>query len=275
MKKKQDLLFRSIIFLILLCGCGSGGGDTPNDDPNKGNDAVDMTGLWLGKTATQNNGEIDTSFQLAQDRSNISGSLTFGNATTHNVTGFIHDSKISVSGIFQTRQGVELEFAYEGIISGGDFTGTFTMFDMDDNSTQDKGTFSLSKNENAPDPNPGPSPSAQLEVDVPSCFKLSTAIAQSGYCSNEDDGSLEFIEGSKVDLYANNDNYCVKQGLYADLESVPNDYSNCDWTFAVEGGSGLENTGIIVRDASATHHYKMRIVENDLPAITFEYEQID
>jgi hypothetical protein len=151
MKKKRGLLFSSIILLFLLCGCGSGGGDTPNDDTHKVNGSVDMTGLWFGETATQNNGEVDTSFQLSQDGCNISGSLTFGNATTHNVTGFIHDSNISLSGIFQTRQGVELEFAYEGIVSGGDFSGTFTMFDLDDSSTQEKGTFSLAKNENAPD----------------------------------------------------------------------------------------------------------------------------
>lgn len=126
---------------------------------------------------------------------------------------------------------------------------------------------------------------AQLyEVDVHTCFKLSTASVQQGSCEDEDSGDIHFLKGGRVDIDANGNGigseiFCLQDGTYYDLESVPSDYADCDWMRYVEGSpeidSGLENTGMIVRDTFYKHHYKMHIVENDLPKITFEYKQID
>jgi hypothetical protein len=115
----------------------------------------------------------------------------------------------------------------------------------------------------------------QMEINVDSCFKLSTATAKDGSCTGEDDGDIYFWEGANVDIFSDNEIFCLLEGEFTDLESVPSDYSECDWTHYVEGMSGLENTGLIVQDVSSTHYYKMRIIDNELPQITFEYEEID
>lgn len=116
-------------------------------------------------------------------------------------------------------------------------------------------------------------------VNVGSCFNLSTGNAKEGRCESDDDGDIGFIEGGRVDIYSDGDLYCVLDGDFTDLDQVSSDYSDCNWTYYVEGSPGgdlgLKNKGIIVRDRSLTQHYKMRFIENELPTITFEYENID
>lgn len=115
----------------------------------------------------------------------------------------------------------------------------------------------------------------RMEINVDSCFRLSTATAKDGLCNGEDDGDISFWEGAKIDIHSDSEIFCLQEGEFADLESVPSDYTDCDWTYYVEGMSGLENTGLIVKDVSSNHYYKMRIIDNELPQITFEYEEIN
>lgn len=84
--------------------------------------------------------------------------------------------------------------------------------------------------------------------------------------------------GAKVDLQAGNINqgaFCTQTGTFTTLASVPSDYSACTWEMYIEGAFGLANTGYILLDAAGTHHYRMQIVNNDLPTIQFRFDQID
>jgi hypothetical protein len=115
-----------------------------------------------------------------------------------------------------------------------------------------------------------------IEVDVDSCFELSSGSAKTDpECENED---FHFRTGGRVDIGLKEEIFCLQQGTFTDLDSVPSDYSDCNRSNYVEGSlgeEGLKNKAAIVRDVSNDHHYKMRFIENELPTITFEYKQID
>ncbi len=86
------------------------------------------------------------------------------------------------------------------------------------------------------------------------------------------------MQGLNVDLSSvdvQTPAYCVLTGSHTDLSTIPSDYSSCDWVEYVEGADGLENTGYVVRDKTATHHYKFQIVSNTPPKLVFRYAAID
>lgn len=252
----------------------------PNPGPNPQPHDIDMSAVWEGNmsSALLGDREREASLTLEQNGSTITGKMTFDGVFTDEVTGSVDNStvNITVSGyqIVKTRQ--SLGFDLEGQVNGNTFSGTFKML-VDNKIEGDDGKFSFTKNGNEP-PNPNPQPpnpdQKRYEIEVHSCFQLSTGedTKEQDLCNNMD---MEFLEGAKVDPYSDGDIFCVQDGTYENLASVPDDYSNCKWYFYMEGAGGLENTGVLLRDLSMQHHYKMRIIENELPTITFEYEQID
>ncbi len=134
----------------------------------------------------------------------------------------------------------------------------------------------MTKNNHESDDPDAPPDHENVTVEVRSCFTLATGTAEPGFCS--DGGDIYFWPGAlnKADLDSDEDIFCPREGTFSSLESVPVDYSACDWDRYVEGNmEPLDNTGYILRDVSLMHHYRMRIIKNAPGATTFEYEQID
>ncbi|APR76252.1 Hypothetical protein A7982_01599 [Minicystis rosea] len=107
------------------------------------------------------------------------------------------------------------------------------------------------------------------------CLDLATGALD---VANPCVGDLVFLQGINVDLSSNGGGsmvYCPKQGTFESLSSIPKDYATCPWTSYVEGADGLSNTGYVVRDAAAAHHYRFWIVSNLGSEITFALDKID
>jgi len=114
----------------------------------------------------------------------------------------------------------------------------------------------------------------EIDVTQTPCFELATGNANADNpCVS---GDLYFLTGANVDLSAEGSGgYCVKPGTFTTLDAVPSDYAGCNFETYVEGGDPLDNTGYVVQDRADAHRYKMQIVENGLPTLTFRYTQID
>jgi hypothetical protein len=114
-----------------------------------------------------------------------------------------------------------------------------------------------------------------VDVTQGGCFTLATGTANADNpCLT---GDLYFLTGVNVDLDSANlgtPAYCVT-GAAADLAAVPSDYAACAWMGYIEGASGLQDTGYVVRDRTGAHHYRMQIVSNTLPNLQLHYAQID
>lgn len=116
---------------------------------------------------------------------------------------------------------------------------------------------------------------ATYMVAAGDCFTLATATsAVSGGLSC---GDFMALMGSNVDLESSGSasTFCELPGTYTSLASVPTSYASCTWESYVEGGSGLANHGLIVRDAAGAHHYRVRVVTNTLPALVLSLAAID
>ena len=148
--QKGLVLFCLFLLLLLIGGCGSSGGDDPSVDiKNPGSD-VDMAGTWQGNT-----GELQTTFSLTQDDNNIGGTLQLTNTDgdpikTEDVSGTVKNSTVTISAIFPLKEGGQVEFAYEGTVSGDTYSGKVKIYE-NGSSTYKNGTFSLTKG-----PAPGP-----------------------------------------------------------------------------------------------------------------------
>jgi hypothetical protein len=90
------------------------------------------------------------------------------------------------------------------------------------------------------------------------------------------DGEIYTLSGINVDISSggNTDTLCHLNGPFATLGDVPTNYAACMWTRYVEGLDPLNNHGLIVRDATAMHHYRARIVSNN-PALVLQWDTID
>lgn len=126
----------------------------------------------------------------------------------------------------------------------------------------------------------GAKPDKTFKANAPACFDFGTGKAgalDSPECAEP--GLLQLATGEKVDLIAGKEppgNLCLKSGTYASLAQVPVTYADCTWSQYVEGGgAGLAGAGIIVRSNDLAHHWKVRIVSNDLPTLVFSYATID
>ena len=113
-----------------------------------------------------------------------------------------------------------------------------------------------------------------LEGMKPACFDLATGVSTA---DNPCLADLVFLVGAKVDLQSAGDNtaFCQLPGTFSQVGAVPTDYSMCMWIGYVEGGAGLANTGFILRDRASAHHFRARVVSNDLPHLIFDYAPID
>lgn len=116
-------------------------------------------------------------------------------------------------------------------------------------------------------------PFTEVSPGTAGCFSFATGEATP---NNPCDGDIYFLTGINVDLEAvQSGGFCPQPGTYTTLASVPSDYTACAFQSYVEGADGLANTGYIVVDAAALHHYRMQIITNDLPTIRFRFDSID
>jgi hypothetical protein len=153
--QKGLVLFCLFLLLLLIGGCGSSKGDDPmacpgdpgcpdNPGPN-----VNMEGTWQGSTIAMDE-ELQTKLTLTQNDNNIEGilQLTFedGKSTeTEDVTGSISNSTVTISAVFPLQDGGQIEFGYEGTVSGDTYSGDVKLFKNGTNTNQG-GPFSLTKN---------------------------------------------------------------------------------------------------------------------------------
>jgi hypothetical protein len=144
--QKGRLLFCLILLLFFASGCGSSSGDDPISCPgdpgcpdNPGSN-VNMAGTWYGNT-----GEVETTFNLTQDGSNILGTLQLSTndntIDTEDVSGSVSGSTVEISATF--RGGNTLEFSYKGTVTGDTYSGNLTGFENGRETIKD--TFSLTK----------------------------------------------------------------------------------------------------------------------------------
>lgn len=112
-----------------------------------------------------------------------------------------------------------------------------------------------------------------IDASATPCFSLASGTANADNpCTS---GDLYFLIGANVDLGDVGQMGWCSTGAAADLDAVPTDYAACAWQSYVEGIEGLANTGYIVRDATAAHHYRFQIVDNTAPVLQFHYDAID
>jgi hypothetical protein len=155
--------------------------------------------------------------------------------------------------------------------------GASTTSAGDDASTSSSSSGSSDGGASTSDTGTGGDSGMLYEVDVSQspCFELATGTANADNpCAN---GDLYFLSGFNVDLDSANQAepaYCVT-GEAAGLDDVPSDYAACSWQGYIEGADGLANTGYVVRDRLGAHHYRMQIVSNTLPVLTFHFDAID
>ncbi len=110
------------------------------------------------------------------------------------------------------------------------------------------------------------------------CFTFSTATAMDAMSMTC--GDMQALSGANVDLDSpagpdSMGGFCPLVGTFTSLSMVPSSYASCAWTSYIEGLDSLADHGFIVRDATHTHHYRMRIVSNALPALVFAFDAID
>lgn len=72
---------------------------------------------------------------------------------------------------------------------------------------------------------------------------------------------------------------CQLTGTFTSLSAVPTSYAGCSWSSYLEVNlsSGLADHGLIVRDATHVHHYRLHVVDSapTHPTLVFSFAQID
>ncbi len=72
---------------------------------------------------------------------------------------------------------------------------------------------------------------------------------------------------------------CQLTGTFTSVSAVPTSYASCAWSSYLEVNlsSGLADHGLIVRDASHAHHYRLHVVASapSHPTLVFGFAQID
>jgi hypothetical protein len=278
-------VYRKKICLTIIClvsalfvGCGGGSGDSNGGhlfgDPGETN--AGLGGDWHGTIRWE--AGIDWQVDLSLSRGNngtyqgsLQGSTSEGEdlPPAEDVTGSVNGSDVIISAVYRETETLVYELELTGTLAETTFSGESAIHTSDNR--EGHGTFTMTKDENDE-----PADHESVEVESDSCFTLATGTIQPGDCSAG--GDIYFWPGglNKADLTSSEDIFCPQEGTYTNLESVPGDYSACDWDFYVEGNmSPIDNTGYILRDVSLMHHYKMRVIRNDVGVTTFEYEQID
>jgi len=72
---------------------------------------------------------------------------------------------------------------------------------------------------------------------------------------------------------------CQLTGTFTSVRAVPTDYTACAWSSYLEVNlsDGLADHGLILRDATQTHHYRLHVTDSapSHPTLVFAFEQID
>lgn len=112
-------------------------------------------------------------------------------------------------------------------------------------------------------------------IPTGSCFSFATGTYDSSNPCTA--GELYTLAGANVDLSSggSTNTLCELTGPYTRLTDVPRSYASCAWTTYIEGLAGLANEGLIVRDSTGAHHYRVYIVSNTLPNLTIDWDTID
>lgn len=291
--QRKDIVmsvYRKKIGLMIIClvstifaGCG-GGGDGNNgsifdvpDNPQSG-----LEGDWHGTVIWEAGVEWEVDLSLSRESNGTySGSLQGRTSEgevippAEDVTGSVNGPDVDISAVYRETESMVYELELTGTLAEKTLSGESAIYSSDNR--EGHGTFTMTKYGNdGPDDPDAPTDHESVRVPTGSCFTLASGTTELGQCS--DGGDIYFWPGAlnKADLASDEDIFCPQRGTYSNLESVPDDYSACNWDFYVEGNmSPIDNTGYILRDASLRHHYRMRIIRNDVGATTFEYEQID
>lgn len=276
MKMKRFLI---VVFVTLMCcvGCDGGGGNSGNDgspfDKKPDVTPTNIQNKWQG-TIDWGNGNLwqINSLDFYQENNTIThgrlqATLQHGaSLTIEDVTGTVNGSTAEIRAVFQD-SGVTYELRFNGNLTESTYNGEIELVSGDQ---QVNGTFSLTKSRSI-----DPISQQTAEIGFDTCFTFATETVTPGNCSDDGDMYL-YNMGGRADISSNGNLFCPQEGTHTSLESIPSDYSDCDWTYSIEGnGTPIDNTGYIVRDTSLNHHYKMWIIKNGGGTLTFEYEQID
>jgi hypothetical protein len=72
---------------------------------------------------------------------------------------------------------------------------------------------------------------------------------------------------------------CELTGTFTSVSAVPTSYASCVWESYLEVNlsSGLADHGLIVRDATQMHHYRLHVIDSapSHPTLVFGFAQID
>jgi len=72
---------------------------------------------------------------------------------------------------------------------------------------------------------------------------------------------------------------CTLTGTFTSLSAVPTSYASCAWASYLEVNlsDGLADHGLIVRDATHTHHYRLHVIASapSHPTLVFAFAAID
>lgn len=272
---KNILLALFCVSIMVFVGCGLGIEEDKEDD--KKETSVTMDGDWEGVTSWDDGYTWSTDLELNQEDDTITGGRLVYNSDTNDpatfldLSGTINGEAVEIRAFKTGNDGSRLEVVYTGSLAGLSFSGDGVLYRNDN--VLSRGTFTVSKNSNN-SPNP-PDRTEITEVPLDACFTFATGSHERGNCYGSGDIYI-YDMGDKADLgpASREEQFCMLEGSFFDLDSIPEDYSGCRWDFGVEGYDS-ENRGFIVRDAALAHHYKLRIVENQGGTIRFEYRQID
>lgn len=283
-RKKIEWIIVCLV-LTFFAGCG---GDSDNSfvDPGPGPGPAEtqsgMEGEWIGTINWETGVVWDVDLSLSRENDGAySGNLRL--ATTEgeelplieDVSGSMNGADVSINAAYSEPGGLGFELEFTGSLAETTISGDSALYTSDNR--EGHGAFTMTKyNNDEPDVPDDPVDHESVEVEVDSCLTLATGTSNPGFCT--DGGDIYFWPGydNKADLNSDEEIFCPQEGTYTNLESVPDDYSACNWDSYVEGNMILiDNTGYILRDVSLMHHYKMRIIKNDPGVTTLEYEQID
>lgn len=106
------------------------------------------------------------------------------------------------------------------------------------------------------------------------CFTFATATSMGSMSMTC--GDLQSLGG---DLSTPDSGICLLTGTFTSVSAVPTSYESCAWSSYLEVNlsDGLADRGLIVRDASQTHHYRLHVVESapSHPVLVFGFAPID
>lgn len=105
----------------------------------------DLTGTWTGTTTTEAYGVEQTTFELTQNSSSVSGTLTVASSegqVSTSVTGSVSGSSVTLTGTFPLPNNGAVVYSYNGTVSGTTYSGTVSLSGI---TTPEQGQFSVAQ----------------------------------------------------------------------------------------------------------------------------------